>query len=256
MWDIFNLKNLLLAFLVFAPLEWLFALRAGRNKLSAGWGLDVVYAMTNAVLVKFGLIIILTAALTVTEVAIPGSLRLWVGAQPMWIQLPAIILIADTGYYAGHRISHKVPWLWKFHAIHHSSEQLDWLASMRNHPVDLTLTKSLSLLPVFALGFSNANIVIYGTMFFWLSAFIHSNIKISIGPLKWLVSSPQFHHWHHANHAEAFDKNFAALLPFLDWLLGTMHLPGNALPERYGTPEPVPRSFVDQIFYPLRRTEM
>lgn len=227
----------------------------GKRILRAGWLMDFSYAAMNAVLVKFGLFILLSIFLTASEQAVPLSWQAWISAQPIWVQLPLIIFIADFGYYWAHRVFHTVPSLWKFHAIHHSSEQMDWLASMRNHPIDLIATKAVSLWPVFVLGFSESSIALFTTIFFWQSALIHSNIKLPVGPLKWLVSTPQFHHWHHANLPEAIDKNFAAQLPILDAIFGTMHMPARSVPNCYGTSEPVPAGLVDQIFYPVRRGE-
>ncbi len=73
-----------------------------------------------------------------------------------------------------------------------------------------------------------------------------------LGPLRWLLASPQFHHWHHANETHAFDKNFAGQLPFLDALFGTLYIPGKAMPKAYGTGDPVPPLYHEQLLYPFR----
>jgi sterol desaturase/sphingolipid hydroxylase (fatty acid hydroxylase superfamily) len=128
---------------------------------------------------------------------------------------------------------------------------MDWLAAHRVHPVDQILTKAASLLPVFALGFSEAAIAIFAFTYQWQSVLIHANLKLDFGPLKWLVASPQFHHWHHANEKAAFDKNFAGQLPFLDALCGTLFMP-ERMPSKYGIDYPVPALYHEQLTYPLR----
>ncbi|TIU26733.1 MAG: sterol desaturase family protein, partial [Mesorhizobium sp.] len=146
-----------------------------------------------------------------------------VSSQPLWLQLIEIIVIADVGLYWAHRAFHAVPFLWRFHAIHHSIEELDWLAGHRIHPVDQILTKSVSLVPVFLLGFSNSAIALFALIFQAHALLLHANVRLNIGPIRWLIASPQFHHWHHANERAAYDKNFAAQLSFIDKLFGTMY---------------------------------
>jgi sterol desaturase/sphingolipid hydroxylase (fatty acid hydroxylase superfamily) len=155
------------------------------------------------------------------------------------------------GFYLVHRAFHKVPWLWRFHAVHHSIEEMDWLAAHRVHPIDQILTKGASLIPIFALGFASEPMFLFAVMYRWQALLIHSNVRIGFGPLRWIFASPQFHHWHHANHREAFDTNFAGQLSLLDLLFGTMHLPGRETPRLYGTDDPVPGDYVGQLAYPF-----
>jgi sterol desaturase/sphingolipid hydroxylase (fatty acid hydroxylase superfamily) len=179
------------------------------------WTNDLVYVLINGLLIRIGLGIAILGAVLLGAWLVPASIQHWVGSLPFLIQLPVLIILSDIGFYSVHRLFHKIPFLWKFHAVHHSIEDLDWLAAHRVHPVDQILTKGVSLLPVFALGFSTAAIAAYAVIYHWQSLLIHSNVRISFGPLRWLVASPQFHHWHHANHKEAFDKNFAGHRPIV-----------------------------------------
>lgn len=252
--DLLNLKGLLLAILVFVPLERLFSLHHDQKLLRRFWRSDLIfYVLLNGLLVRLGLGVAIAFGVLLAAWLVPSRLQDWVAALPFWVQLPVAILIADLGFYAVHRLFHKVPWLWKFHAIHHSIEEMDWLAAHRVHPVDQILTKGASLVPIFALGFSIEALAAYALIYHWQSLLIHSNLRIGFGPLRWLLASPQFHHWHHANQREAYDKNFAGQLSFLDALLGTMHLPGRDTPTRYGTDDPVPPDYVSQLAYPFRR---
>lgn len=251
--DILNLKGLLLAFVVFVPLERLLAMH-DQPLFRQNWKNDLIYALFNGIVIRIGLGAVLIATVMLGSWLVPADFQAWVGALPFWVQLPVIIIISDVGFYTMHRLFHKVPWLWKFHAVHHSIEELDWLAAHRVHPIDQILTKSASLVPIFSLGFSAAPIAVYFVIYHWQSLFLHSNIAIGFGPLRWLIASPQFHHWHHANHVEAYDKNFAGQLSFLDWLFGTMHMPGKDLPQRYGTDDPVPNGYLPQLAYPFTAT--
>lgn len=244
--------SIVLMVLVFVPLERLFALRREQRILRNLWQLDTIYLLLNAAIIGFGLNLVLFGALMLTARIVPAQVQTWVGAQPFWIQLPVLLLAADLGFYGVHRMFHKVPWLWKFHAVHHSIEEMDWLAAHRVHPLDQILTKGASLLPVAALGFSAGPVAAYAAIYHWQSLFIHSNVKIGLGPLARIFASPRFHHWHHANHAEAYDKNFAGQLSLLDAVFGTLHLPKEKMPQRYGTDVPVPVSYGGQLLFPFQ----
>lgn len=252
MWDIFGIKALILAFLIFAPLEYFFAMHEGKKILRPAWGLDLFYATVSGIIIKGGLIVVMAGTAYLALMLVPERLHAFVSGLSLWIQVPAAIFVSDLVFYSVHRLFHTVPWLWKFHAVHHSIETLDWLAGHRIHPVDQIVTKGAALVPVFALGFSDAAIAIFAAIYFWQSMFLHSNININLGPLRYIVALPQFHHWHHANQADAYDKNFAVQLSLFDFIFGTHHLPGNSIPERYGTPTPVPGDYVGQMAFPFR----
>jgi sterol desaturase/sphingolipid hydroxylase (fatty acid hydroxylase superfamily) len=248
-----DLKRLLLLIAVFVPAERLLALRHGQKLFRRGWGNDLVYYIVNAPIIGFGLAVIIVCTIIAAEWAVPASFRSAVAGQPYWLQTTEVILLADVGFYIAHLGFHKIPWLWRFHAVHHSIEELDWLAAHRVHPIDQIITKGVSLLPVFALGFSEMAIVTFGLIYGWHSILLHSNIKVSFGPLRWVLASPEFHHWHHANHREAYDKNFAGQLAMLDVVFGTAHMPEGRMPTQYGTDDPVPHTYLAQLIYPFRR---
>ena len=90
--------------------------------------------------------------------------------------------------------------------------------------------------------------ILYG----WQSVLIHSNVRINFGPLRWLLASPEFHHWHHSRDREARDKNFAGQLPLLDLLFGTSYMPPGRMPSKYGLDQPVPATYPAQLLYPFR----
>lgn len=245
------LQQFLIAALVFVPLERFLALNEDQRLLRRRLPLDFAHILTNGVLVQYGLALVIVVALGQSEVLLPHGMTVAVASQPFVLQFLEVLLIADFGFYLAHRAFHHVPFLWRFHAVHHSIEEMDWIAAHRVHPVDQILTKSASLVPVFILGFDVTAIVAFSVMYQWQGLLIHSNLRIRVGPLRWLLASPQFHHWHHANHSDAIDKNFAGQLPLWDVLFGTVFMPEKEMPEAYGTDYPVPMTYVGQLAHPF-----
>jgi lathosterol oxidase len=173
-----------------------------------------------------------------------------VASQPLWLQFLEALLVADLFAYMAHRLFHQVPFLWRFHQIHHSSEALDWLAGSRLHLVDIVVTRAFGFIPLYVLGFSSTAIYAYLTWASFQAVFIHANVRWKFGPLRFLLATPQFHHWHHS--ATVYDKNFAVHLPLIDKLFGTYHLPEDEWPATYGIEETkVPEGYLRQLIYPL-----
>ncbi len=251
--ELFDYRGLLLVILVFVPLEQILPLHREQRLFRTGWLTDATYVLLNGVLTRAGLLVIVVGTVALSEKLLPASIKSTVGALPLWLQIVLLLIIADFGFYAVHRAFHTFPLLWKFHVIHHSINEMDWLAAHRVHPLDQILTKGASLIPCFALGFDTAAIGIWAAMYHWQSLLIHSNTRIKFGPLRWILASPEFHHWHHGNHDKSVNKNFAGQLPFWDVLFGTLYMPNNRLPEQYGVSEQVPDGFVSQFVHPFKR---
>jgi sterol desaturase/sphingolipid hydroxylase (fatty acid hydroxylase superfamily) len=174
--------------------------------------------------------------------------RLAVAGQPWWLQAMEVILLSDFFSYWGHRLQHRIGFLWRFHAVHHSSEQLDWLAAHREHPVDAIYTMTLINLPPMILGFPLETIA--GFLLFrgvW-AVFIHANVRLPIGPLRMLLGSPELHHWHHARERDV--GNYANVCPLMDILLGTYCCPPQE-PEQFGLKEPISDTYLGLIIKPL-----
>ena len=248
---LFDFKAILITALIFIPLEMLLPSRREQKLLRRHWRNDGIYLIFNSAVIKLGLLVAAVGLLSAIHAMVPGTIGLAVQSQPIWLQAIEVLVVADTGFYFAHRCFHAIPFLWKFHAIHHSIEEMDWLAAYRVHPLDQILTKTASYLPVFLLGFSSEAVLIFALIYRWQSLIIHSNSRISLGRhLEWLLATPHFHHWHHANEPAAYDKNFAGQLPLLDRIFGTLFLP-DTMPARYGTDDPVPTLYHQQLAYPL-----
>ena len=236
---------------IFIPLERLLPLHAEQGPLRRGWANDLFYLLFNGFVVRAGSTVLFGAVMAAYRTYIDPSDTAWVAAQPIWLQAIAVIVIADIGYYTAHRMFHAVPFLWKFHSVHHSIEEMDWLATHRVHPVDQILSNAMSMLPIYFIGFSPAAIGIYLVIYQAQALLVHSNTRIKFGPLKYLFASPEYHHWHHADQTEAYDRNFAAQLSIIDVVAGTMFLPKHK-PQKYGLTEHMPNNYPQQMLYPIR----
>jgi sterol desaturase/sphingolipid hydroxylase (fatty acid hydroxylase superfamily) len=246
-----SLRHILLVGIIFAPVEWLFALRPSSTFRSHRLT-DLAYGMLNAIIMRAPLIAVLVIGSNASDMLLPAGFRHWVIAQPLALQVFEAMLIGDLGLYSAHRLLHS-RLLWPFHAIHHSAEHIDWLVAFRVHPIELLLTTSMSLLPVLIMGFSPIAIGLYFVSYEWMSLLNHANVKFTFGPLRYIIVGTEFHHWHHANEQVAYDKNFAAQVVLWDWLFGTLHLPRGRRPASYGVNEEMPSGLVDQLFHPFRR---
>ena len=250
----FFVLNLLLYSAVFVPLERLFALRVTQPVFRRHWLVDLTYFFINSLLIEVLTVLTLKPALILFAWARSGSLSGWIESLPVLVQLPLLILVADFTQYWVHRTFHTVPFLWPFHAIHHSAEEMDWLAGSRLHLVDVIVTRGLTYVPIFVLGFSNAALVVYVLLVAAQATFIHANVRWQLRPLRRLIATPAFHHWHHSADAAATDKNFCVHTPIWDLLFGTYYLP-DRWPKRYGLHggRSVPAGWLRQLLYPFGR---
>jgi sterol desaturase/sphingolipid hydroxylase (fatty acid hydroxylase superfamily) len=173
---------------------------------------------------------------------------------PFWLQAIMMLVLADFAGYWTHRAFHRRR-LWKFHAIHHSSETLDWLSALRGHPVNEVLSRIATTLPLLAFGFAPAAAVWVAPAFAIFAILLHANLDWDWGPLRTVIASPRFHRWHHTTEREARDKNFAGLFPVWDLLFGTYYMPEGRIPERFGTQTPVPDGLWRQLMFPFRKRQ-
>ncbi len=247
------LLALLLA--IFVPLEWLGGLH-GTKLWRKQVGVDLCWYFINslvpATLLAFPLAL-LADALGRLDL---GGLYSTVGHWPLWLRVFLSLFVSDVGAYWGHRAMHSHRFLWRFHALHHSAEEMDWLVNTRAHPFDTVFVRLAALTPVYLLGLAQtggaqldpavALLTIFGTI--W-TFFIHADFRMRLGPLEKVVSTPAFHHWHHTKN-EYRDRNFSFVFPIIDKVFGTSWLPQH-WPSAYGISAKTPETLAGQFFGPL-----
>lgn len=185
--------------------------------------------------------------------ALPAGLREGFLALPRALQLVAIVLLGDLGVYWFHRACHRFDVLWRFHAVHHSSQTLDWVAAHREHPVDGLLTQLTLNLPAILLGFPVEGLAALSVFRGLWAVFIHSNVRLPLGPVRYVLGAPELHHWHHAK-APGVVANYGNLSPWTDYLFGTFHLPPKGEEAwELGVPEALPRTWPLLLLSPFTR---
>jgi sterol desaturase/sphingolipid hydroxylase (fatty acid hydroxylase superfamily) len=171
---------------------------------------------------------------------------------PFWVQVPIYVVASDFLLYWTHRLFHGAS-LWRFHVIHHSAEEVDWTTAYRFHPVNLWLGSFLVTAVMLFLGLSPTVLLFLVAFDTTTSAFVHSNLNWTLGPLKYVVATPVFHRWHHTPLDQGGNSNFGALFSLWDVLFGTFRMPEHALPAHYGIDDPqFPPGFLGQTVYPFR----
>ena len=238
------LGALVLLAAVFIPLEKVFAAveqpvihRATLTDLAFFFGQNLLWA---------GLII---AALSAISLQLGAPLSPVAARLPWGLQAVLVVLLGDLVVYWAHRASHRFEFLWRFHRVHHTAERMDWLAAHREHPIDGLWTQLWLNLPAILLGFPLATIAgvamfrgLWGTV-------IHSNTRLRLGPVRFLIGAPSLHHWHHELHRSG-RCNFANLCPLMDVIFGTFYEPSEE-PEQYGVLATTPRSYLGLLLAPL-----
>lgn len=246
---------LVLLVAVFVPLEQLFGERPVRVWRKQT-GVDLCWYFINSLLPAAILSLPLALLARAVQDGDPLGLYAAVAAWPFWVRVILVLFVADVGSYWGHRALHAHPRLWRLHAVHHSAETMDFLVNTRAHPLDTVLVKFAGLLPVYLLGLAPTNgtrpdpavalLFVFGTL--W-TFFIHANVRVRLGPLEWLISTPAHHHWHHTRDDHR-DHNFCFVFPVIDWVFRTVWLPKH-WPASYGTHMPVPPTVLGQLLSPL-----
>jgi sterol desaturase/sphingolipid hydroxylase (fatty acid hydroxylase superfamily) len=246
---------LLIAF--FVPLERLFGVHP-QKIFRKSFPTDLSYYFLNSLVPNMLLIVPAAFIAWGLHYVVPQGLHLRVAGMPLWTRAGAALIVGEFGFYWGHRWTHEVPLLWRFHAVHHSAEEIDWLVGSRGHPFDLVFVRLCGFVPMYALGLAKPMagsrldtvpllVLLAGTV--W-GFFIHANVRWRFGWLSLLISTPAFHHWHHTND-EHVNKNYASMLPIMDKLFGTWYLPKRQWPARYGTDTPVAAGLAGQLLQPM-----
>jgi len=249
--------DLLMSVALFVLLERLLPMRAGQPIFREDWQVDLAWFGLNHAIVGLVFLVVNRLVHAGFGAFVDPRLHDTVGALPFPVALLACLLVADLAQYGMHRAMHAVPWLWRFHAIHHSAKRMDWLAGSRLHLLEVVATRVAVLGPLYVLGFSkdvmDAFIVVIGLQ----AVMIHSNLRLRLGPIEWLWATPSWHHWHHASDEVAIDRNFAVNFPLIDVVFGTAaKVPRGTLPQAYGLrDEAVPGTLAGQFAWPFSRPE-
>ena len=245
--------DLLGSTLVFVGIEKLFPLYDGQPVFRKEWQTDLVHFLVNHLMVGAVLMIVNFAIHRFFGWAVLPGVGAFVRGQPFWLQLIGILLVADLIQYWTHRAYHEVPYLWRFHSVHHSTEVMDWLAGSRMHMLELIVTRTAILGPIYVLGFSRGVMDAYVVVVGFQAVLNHANVSLPWGFLRHVIVTPDFHHWHHSSDAAAIDRNYAAHFAFIDAAFGTKVKSERAFPEQYGVVgNYMPEGFVRQQLYPFR----
>lgn len=176
-----------------------------------------------------------------------------VAVLPLWAQALIFLVASDFLLYWFHRLYHGRQ-MWKYHAVHHSSEELDWISAARFHPVNILFGTVIVDAALLLAGISPNIMLWVGPFTTAHSAFVHANLNWTFGPLKYVIATPVFHRWHHTAADRGGSSNFAGTFPVIDLIFGTFYMPEKQLPDGYGIDDKnFPGSFGAQIVYPFRQ---
>jgi lathosterol oxidase len=247
------LLDLLLMTVVFVPVERFWPLHPEQKTFRQDWTTDAFYFLATHLPAQLLTFLMVLPALAASKwLAIP-RFQAFVGSWPYVVQLVAAIFVADFAQYFVHRMFHTVPFLWRFHSIHHSIKTMDWIAGSRSHFIDIVLTRGLIMIPLMLCGFPQSVLAGYLVFVSFHATFSHTDFRPRPTRLEPYFVTVRYHHWHHAAHPEAVDVNFAIHFPIIDRLFGTYHLPKDAWPQRYGLiNDSLPSGFLAQLVAPFR----
>lgn len=237
--------------ILFISLEKLLPKYKDQVILRKEWGLDLFYFSFNHLAIS-AIIIYGNYHASHFEWAVSDSLQQSIQTMPSWVQFITILVCADFVLYWEHRLYHETKLFWPIHAVHHSVENMDWLAGSRGHFMQVFSERALVMIPLYLLGASPEALNAYVVFAALQAVLIHCNTRLPFGTLKAIFVTPQYHHWHHSSEKPAIDTNYAAHLTLFDWMFRTMHFPKQHWPAEYGTTKKLPVSFWGQLTYPVR----
>lgn len=248
------LLDLLLMAVIFVPVEMVWPKNKGQSKFHEEWRTDLVYFVVSHLFIQFFAVITQKPATIFFGWMGLSSIHTFVQSLPFVAELFLAFFVTDFFQYWVHRFFHTQRYLWRFHSVHHSTKNMDWLAGSRMHFMDIFLTRAFAFIPLYVLGFSAITFNTYIVFMAIHAVLIHSNTRLNFGFLKYLIATPQYHHWHHCSAPQYYGKNFATIFPFIDKMFGTYYLPGNEWPEATGLNDAnYPKGYVKQLMYPFTK---
>jgi sterol desaturase/sphingolipid hydroxylase (fatty acid hydroxylase superfamily) len=252
--DFFVLR-ILFTGLIFVPIETILPHRQEQGIFRYEWREDLFYYLVSSMLVQVFTWLSFIPANTLFAITSWSEFRAWVSGLPFVVQFIAVMFLTDLVQYWLHRLFHRIPALWRFHAVHHSVQNMDWMAGARMHFLEILILRSTTVIPMIVFGFSQGVVNTYIFVVYLYATFVHSNLGLRFGFIEKFLVTPRFHHWHHGIEKEAIDVNFAVHFPVLDKLFGTHHMPEDGRwPSGYGIGgHPVPKGYWKQFLHPFRR---
>lgn len=232
--------------------------REDQPRFRKDFWLDAFYMFFNFFL--FSLIIYHAASEVVVSffnemlasVGIRNLVAIEVGSWPVWGQLVTLFIVRDFVQWNTHRLLHRVPFLWQFHKVHHSVEQMGFAAHLRYHWMETVVYRTLEYLPLAMIGFGIDDFFVVHIFTLAVGHFNHSNLRVPLGPLKYVFNNPQMHIWHHVKalpEGHAHGINFGLTLSLWDYLFGTACIPSDGRDIELGFPgdEDFPKTFLGQV---------
>ena len=253
--------GLLILGAIFWILETLFPAQRSQPKLRQGLRTDIIYWFFTPLVTK-SITKVAVIAMLLVPVAVMGKTTVQdmvlfghgpVARWPLWLQALGAFVLGDFIGYWTHRWFHGCR-LWSFHAVHHSSTEVDWLSSVRLHPVNDMFGRLAQAVVLLLFGFPATVLAVYVPVISFYAIMLHANVPWTYGPLRYVIASPAFHRWHHTMEQEGRDKNFAGFFPLWDLLFGSFYMPSKRQPQAFGIMNnDVPPGFIGQMLYPFRQ---
>lgn len=239
-------------FVITVPFEKFYPRQKGQKLRRPLVGTDISFALMSPLLNVFGVLAIIVIG-GFSLFWLPGlALRPLVGMlPPAMLPVVGFLLFDFLGYWT-HRWAHEVPFMWRFHSVHHSPEHMDWISGFRIHPFDGVLIAPAFFFLIGA-GFGAEITGVLAVFQVVLGIFFHANVRVRWRLLDKLVANPEFHHWHHANEDDSIGHNYGPALPWWDLWFGTFFMPtSRRRPQRYGVDDLPARSLGALLAYPCR----
>lgn len=244
-------------------LELVFPWRKNQAAIREDFWLDGFYMFFNFFL--FSLIVYNSVSNVAVEAfndflglfGIENVVAIEVGTWPIWAQFLLMFVIADFIQWNVHRLLHHNAWLWEFHKVHHSVEQMGFAAHLRYHWMETVVYKTIQYVPLAMIGFGLDDFFILHIVTIAIGHLNHANVKITYGPFKYLLNNPVMHLWHHAKDLPkgSHGVNYGISLSIWDYLFGTAYIPSENENEPLGFDhiEEFPKTFWSQITYPWNK---
>lgn len=191
-------------------------------------------------------------------VGITNLIAIHIDQWQNWAQLLLLFVVADFIHWNIHRLLHRVPWLWRFHQVHHSVKEMGFAAHLRFHWVETIVYKSIQYIPLAMIGFGIQEFFVVHMFALLIGHLNHANVGWDYGPLKYIFNNPKMHIWHHAKDIgeHRYGVNFGISLSLWDYLFGTVYMPRDGKSIELGFPQDInyPNSFWKQLWYPFRKS--